>query len=183
MKQRFTLIALVCALAAPAFADPDKDDKKPKKETTATASVVTQKANKILKQKLSLNGQLNLGQVTAKITKQASITGVEAADAAVTAAAIGNALSSELDVAVQQANLAPVLASLSGDIQDATATAAAIGNSATLNLAGASGPNTNLGQYNSGSVVALINGAVSNTSAVTAAAIGNSLSITNAVID
>ena len=60
---------------------------------------------------------------------------------------------------------------------------AALGNSASLNLSGATGVSSATGQLNTGTITASISGQVSNAANVTAAAIGNSLTVTNSVLN
>jgi len=177
MKKSIKYIAFAMSLTLPSYAVADKKEDKSVSDTVAVTIENT------IGQTMSLNGQLNLDAVTATVTSDATVTGIDAATSAVTAAAIANSLTSDLDFSVQQANLGDVVASLSSGVTDATATAAAIGNSASLSLTGAADVSSEMGQFNTAAISATIEGSVSGATDVTAAAIGNSLSITNAIIN
>lgn len=142
-----------------------------------------------------LNGQLNLGDVSASL----DLAIEEAGSAAATAAGIGNSLSVTVDTdrfgaiaqEVLQGNGGDVTATLNGTIEEidgtVSATSAAIGNSASLSVDSANGAVVAaLGQANTGDIVAKADVAVREAEravSATAAAIGNSISIVNGIAE
>lgn len=169
--QKLLLTAAFVAFAAPAFAD-------------GVISRVTGVA-------AGLNGQINLGNVSATADVITGVTGPVTA----TAAAIGNSASYDVDAAgigaiaagIGQKNFGQIEAGLVSTVEKATGavsqTAAAIGNSTSLSVGAARGAViAATGQGNAGDVSAKALVGVNRASAavdVTSAAIGNSISVVN----
>lgn len=179
MKMKLITCTALCVFATQVLADDNGNG-----NGNSKLDDISQTVEMAVDQTMTLNGQLNLGDVTATLSDNASVVADEAATASVTVAGIGNSLTSELDISVQQANLGNTLATLSGAATDvATVTVAAIGNSASLNLSEASGLDSSVGQLNTGGVTATIGDSIVGATDVTAAAIANSLTVTNSILD
>jgi hypothetical protein len=174
----FATTAAVLLIAVPAFADSPWEEARGK--TDKTVASVKLDISDALDALDDAGGQLNFADITAEITQSATIVGSDAATAAVTAAAIGNSLTSELAIDTLQGNFASVTANVAGSVSDASVTAAAIGNSASLTL---SNYGDTLDQVNTGRITATISGSLKTAQDTTAAAIGNSLSIVNSTVN
>lgn len=176
MKSKLLATAAALAVAAPAF-----------------AQGVVSEVNGLTG---SLNGQLNLGDITATLDSTVTDAGD---DVSATAAGIGNSLSATVDTAnaailgnrALQGNAGNVTATLNGTITDVegevSATSAAIGNSASLAASSANGAVLSaIGQGNRGNISATASVAVTaaeDAVSATSAAIGNSISIVNGVTE
>jgi hypothetical protein len=177
MKTLLIATSAIALVAGAAFAD-DDDKKGP---VTKAAEIPA-----------ALNGQLNLGEVNAKL----NVVAEESAATSGTAAAIGNSISGNLaaldlgnfDVAAGQVNTGAITAELTADTEKATGdvamTAAAIGNSVSFTMESLSAISAPVTQKNDARVSASAEVAVKSAAAATeatAAAIGNSISVTQSL--
>lgn len=141
----------------------------------------------------ALNGQLNLGEVSAKL----DVVAEDAAATSGTAAAIGNSISGNLaaldlggfDTAAGQVNTGDITAELTGKTEttvgDVAMTSAAIGNSVSYTIESLSAVAAPVTQKNDARISATAEVAASSAEAAveaTSAAIGNSISVTQTLV-